>query len=77
MKKSIAWHKENVRTKRLYLDDLLRGFQHHQTKVDEMKANIAIYQYQIDEAIRLKKDGFDPDKFRRTKKGKEKCELPY
>ncbi len=77
MKHSIAWHKEGLGNLNRYLGEELRRRERIDEHIERLKAETSFYSHQIDEALRFKKDSFDAAKFRRTKKGKAKCELPY
>ena len=65
MKRPIKWHEKCLANYKDYLLEELRALELLKTRVFNLQEQTRFYEYQITEAKRLNKDGFDPDKWRR------------
>lgn len=67
MKKEIAWHQEcltNIQsTLNRRKEEYERLKQRYESEINQLEEDVSFYDYQIHEAIRKNKDGFDSDLF--------------
>lgn len=63
MKMSISWHEECLKNIKSSLGRKKQELASLQAEVDRYEQNVFIYSWQIKEAKRKGKDGFDQDKF--------------
>lgn len=72
-KMSIEWHEKDLENSKQYetrlREQLSKYIKEKRKEINRLKRNNKFYTYQISEAKRLNKGGFDSDKFR-VKKGK-------
>ena len=68
MKMSIEQHEKNLANRRKYADRMTIQSKILQEKIDELLSDCDFLEYQITEAKKANKDGFDPERFR-VKKG--------
>ena len=64
----IGWHKNCLRNWRRSLQDMEAQLQWIQDRVQKEQADLAFYEIQISEAIRLGKTEFDRDRFCKKRK---------
>lgn len=70
MKHPIEWHEECLKNQRKTYEREKDGVRREILRLARAKRDLRHYEAQVQEAKRLKKDGFDSDKFMR---GKKKC----
>lgn len=63
----IEWHEESCKNVRKNYEVEFEHAKQVYKKIKEMKKSLLFYEFQVKEAKRLRKDGFDEDKFRKTK----------
>jgi hypothetical protein len=63
MKHPIKWHRECLHNQKESLKDELRRLEIQEERVNRLRSDTILYENQIERAIRMKKDGFDSDKF--------------
>lgn len=63
MKCSIAWHEDTFKNRSVTLERKKKQLADLHKEVNEMCQENHFYQLQIHEAKKIKKDGFDQDKF--------------
>jgi tRNA(Ile)-lysidine synthase TilS/MesJ len=66
MKMKIEWYKECLKNSKKYNNDRIRQLLEHVYVILNNVEYDNFRQYQIDEAVRKKKDGFDSDRFLKT-----------
>ena len=68
MKMPLQWHKECLSHWKRSYSRLQKEIADLERKRDDQRTEISFYETQINEAAKLKMDGFDRDKFRKKKK---------
>ena len=67
MKRSIAWHEDNLKNSKIYYESILKKIEGLQYELNKIKGSNDLLQRQILEAKIQKKDSFDRDKFLKRK----------
>ena len=70
MKKSIAWHKDCLQNKKVFMQRLKIEINRLTVKITEEKDYITFYELQIKEAEKQNKDGFDRERFLKQRSNK-------
>lgn len=66
-KMSLKWHKDCLINMAATLEREEYSLKNQYDRVTKLKKDMQFYSFQIEEAERLKKDGFDEDRFRVAK----------
>ncbi len=69
MKQTINWHKESLKNMKAYLEREQNMLRIHTVAVQKLENDVKMLEYQITEAEKEHKDGFDSEKYRRIKHG--------
>lgn len=63
MKRSIEWHEECLISMKSYLSREIKFLNEQKMKVLKLTSDCRFLEFQINRAMRMGKDGFDPEQF--------------
>jgi hypothetical protein len=70
MKQSIKWHQECLANHKKSIDELDQKLDNLRRRAEKEHAEFNFAKYQLDEAIKAGKDGYDSELYKKKDKGK-------
>ena len=70
MKNSMKWHEDVLKNQKLSLASVAKTIERLQSQYADQLERVIFHEVQIEKAKQLGKDGFDEERFMKTRKGK-------